>query len=98
MGALLAFQPRADAAPDRFDVARAWIEQAKGLVAAGGSAHVAKFRRRNGSGAAPAFGERGWVASAGSWRHPRLPGDDNAALLARVAAEGARVLDDLDRG
>lgn len=96
MGALLAFQPAAGAAPDRFDVACAWVERAKGLSAAGGSAHVAKFRRRNGSGALPAFGDRGWVASAGNWRHPDVPGDDNSALLSRLAAEGARVLDGLD--
>ncbi len=96
MGALLAFQPAAGGAADRFEAARAWVEGAKGLAAGGGGPHVAKFRRRNGSGAAPAFTDRGWVASAGSWRHPDVPGDDNATLLARLSAGGARVLDGLD--
>lgn len=96
MGALLAFQPAAGGAPNRFDVARAWIEGAKGLPAGGGGTHVAKFKRRNGSGAAAAFAGGSWVASAGSWRHPDVPGDDNAALLALLSAEGARVLDGLD--
>jgi hypothetical protein len=98
MGAFLAFQPSPGARESGLAAAAEWIARAKGLASSGGGDRVAKFLRRNGSGARPAFSDRGFLVSAGSWRHPDLPPDDNAALLAGLAAKGANVLDGLDGG
>lgn len=96
MAGLLGFQPVPGATACRLARAQAWIERKKGLATEPCGPHAAKVRRKNGTGARAATGPCGWLVSAGTWHHPELGRDDNAALLARLTEDAAGVLDEID--
>ncbi len=98
MGGFLVWQPvgggRGNAAP--FEQAKAWLAAHKGLALSEENAGRAlKLGRTNGSGAPLCSSSRGWLVTAGRWRHPDA-GERSDALLRLLETEGASALDALD--
>lgn len=102
MGAFLIFQPGSAAGEARapFDRVRDWMQRTRGFALqaeVGMGARVAKFRRRDGSGAGIASSPSGWLVSAGLWDHPDAPApNDTQWLLEALQGRGESGLDDLD--
>jgi len=102
MGAFLAFLPASGRAPSSGSLAgpRAWVEtrqRLRPLDEAWAGAGVVKFGRRSAPASPLARGPEGWLAGAGTWHHPEIPGrDDSAGLLRLLGTSGAAALDRLD--
>ncbi|MGQ0615359.1 MAG: hypothetical protein ACT4PV_16635 [Planctomycetaceae bacterium] len=79
-----------------FEQAKAWLAAHKGLAFGEERAGRAlKLRRVNGTGAPLCSSPRGWLVTAGCWRHPDA-GEQADALLGRLETEGASALDTLE--